>query len=316
MKSKFWSLVFLSSTGSPYSKKRIQIPSYIYILMFLFAIAGTVGMFRSIYIISNFAFAKLGVYEESKNNVNLKNKLVFLKKRVETEVIRSEKLIAFEDKTRTKFGMDPISHDVRLAGIGGKPDPEKVLLYSLKDPIVRSADTLRDNVYNLLRQSGLQESTFSRTVAHVVQQHDRWIQWPSIWPLGRIAGRITSFFGYRSDPFTGGTMFHEGLDIANSPGTPIFATADGVISFIGHSTDNYGNVIEVFHPNSSYKTIYGHLQNKIIVSQGMHIKRGQLIGYLGSSGRSTGPHLHYEIRSVGRPINPMDFVLPSDEIID
>ncbi len=126
---------------------------------------------------------------------------------------------------------------------------------------------------------------------------------PSIWP---VRGWLSSYFGKRIDPFTQAEKFHEGLDIANNVGLPIKVTANGVVIFSGEK-GGYGNVIIVKH-NYSLETRYAHLQSSI-VSVGQRVKKGELIGYLGNSGRSSGPHLHYEVRKNGIPVNPMNYIL-------
>ncbi len=126
-------------------------------------------------------------------------------------------------------------------------------------------------------------------------------------------GRITSHFGKRTDPVFEGTAIHHGIDIASGIGTPVLAAADGRVKFLGNKT-HWGNVIIVDHPKG-YQTIYAHL-HKFGISNGDTVSRGQMIGYLGNTGKSTGPHLHYEIRYFGKPLNPLPFLLPADIIAD
>jgi murein DD-endopeptidase MepM/ murein hydrolase activator NlpD len=122
---------------------------------------------------------------------------------------------------------------------------------------------------------------------------------PSIWPA---RGWLTGTFGGRSDPFTGEPGFHQGLDISTEKGQPVFATADGVIESASYTGD-YGNLIVVAH-GFGLTTRYGHL-SAFAVKPGRQVKRGDVIGYVGSTGRSTGAHLHYEILANGTLINPL-----------
>ncbi len=126
---------------------------------------------------------------------------------------------------------------------------------------------------------------------------------PSIMPA---KGLRTSKFGYRTSPFTGQKEFHAGLDIANRKGTKIFATANGKISFAGKRMF-IGNEVLIDHGHGIV-TKYGHL-SKILVKSGSRIKRGDVIGLMGSTGRSTGPHVHYEVRVNGIPVNPERYIL-------
>lgn len=122
---------------------------------------------------------------------------------------------------------------------------------------------------------------------------------PSIWP---VAGYLSSSYGTRRDPFTGGSDFHSGLDIAAPRGQPIQATADGLITSAAFN-GNYGHFIEVDH-GFGISTRYGHL-SRYSVTKGQRVQRGDVIGYVGSTGRSTSPHLHYEVLVNGRLTNPL-----------
>jgi murein DD-endopeptidase MepM/ murein hydrolase activator NlpD len=125
---------------------------------------------------------------------------------------------------------------------------------------------------------------------------------PSIWPAH---GWLTGTFGGRSDPFTGERGFHQGLDISTEKGQPVFATADGRVDSAGYSGD-YGNLIVLRH-NFGLTTRYGHL-SAFKVKVGQTVKRGDVIGYVGSTGRSTGTHVHYEILANGQLINPLQLL--------
>ncbi len=125
-------------------------------------------------------------------------------------------------------------------------------------------------------------------------------------PIGRpCRGYISSGFGRRKDPFTGKPAFHTGIDLVSYPGTPVKSTAEGKVIYAGRHS-GYGKVVVIRH-GYGYSTLYGHLQ-KITVRAGQRVKRGQIIGYLGNTGRSTGPHLHYEVRRYGRYLNPYRYI--------
>lgn len=129
---------------------------------------------------------------------------------------------------------------------------------------------------------------------------------PSIWPLADDGNAyISSNFGWRTDPFTGRQTIHEGLDIATWYNTPVLATADGVVTFVGRN-GGYGLMVTIEH-GFGFETRYAHL-NKTAVKKGQKVSRGDLIAYSGNSGRSSGPHLHYEVRKNNIPQNPRDFI--------
>jgi len=126
---------------------------------------------------------------------------------------------------------------------------------------------------------------------------------PSIKPA---AGWLTSQFGYRIDPFTGKPVMHAGLDIAASPGTPIVAPADGIVSFVGYES-GYGNLVSIDH-GYGVATRFAH-NSQILVKYGQKVKRRDRIATVGSTGRSSGPHCHYEVRVHGVPVNPINYIL-------
>jgi len=117
---------------------------------------------------------------------------------------------------------------------------------------------------------------------------------------------FTSGFGVRSDPFKSRAAMHPGIDLAGPYGTPIYATADGIVGRAEWNSGGYGNLVEIDHGHG-IQTRYGHL-SRSIVHAGERVKRGQLIAYMGSTGRSTGSHLHYEVRLDGRAVNPIPFL--------
>ena len=133
---------------------------------------------------------------------------------------------------------------------------------------------------------------------------------PSGRPVEKLS--LTSNFGVRSDPFNGGARMHKGIDIPGPKGTPIYATADGIVSRAGWAS-GYGNLVQISH-GGGMETRYGHM-SKLIVAANSYVRRGQLIGLMGSTGRSTGSHLHYEVRVDGQAINPIPFVTGPDVLV-
>jgi len=134
---------------------------------------------------------------------------------------------------------------------------------------------------------------------------DDWVNMadaPSLWP---VVGPITSSFGERQDPFSGEGAFHSGIDISTHFGEAVRATADGVVLTAGLAS-GYGREIMIDHGHG-IQTLYGHLSG-FAVSSGEEVRRGQIIGYVGTSGRSTGPHLHYEVRIRNTPVNPHKYL--------
>ncbi|CUH94192.1 putative secreted protein [Propionispora sp. 2/2-37] len=126
---------------------------------------------------------------------------------------------------------------------------------------------------------------------------------PSLWPA---SGAVTSGFGQRNSPWEDGSELHPGIDIAAGIGTPVVATADGEVVKSGWS-GGYGNIVQIDHGNG-IETIYGH-NSKVAVIVGQKVKKGQIVSFAGSTGRSTGPHVHYEIRVNGTAVDPIKFLV-------
>jgi murein DD-endopeptidase MepM/ murein hydrolase activator NlpD len=125
---------------------------------------------------------------------------------------------------------------------------------------------------------------------------------PQLWP---VAGRLLSFFGQRTDPFSGEGRFHTGLDISAGTGTPVRATADGMVAHAGWSS-GYGKLVVVKHPEG-HETYYAHLSRFNVVA-GQEVRMGEVVAYSGATGRAQSPHLHYEVRHHGTPLNPYKFL--------
>lgn len=156
---------------------------------------------------------------------------------------------------------------------------------------------------NLQAELKLQEQKLAEIKQEVLKKQTTLATTPSIWPA---RGDVTSRFGWRNSPWGSGSDWHPGIDIANNMGTPIFATADGEV-VRGEWSDGYGNLVQIDHRNG-IATLYGH-NSQIIVHNGQLVKKGQLIAYVGSTGNSTGPHVHYEIRVNGTAVNPESFLV-------
>jgi len=161
----------------------------------------------------------------------------------------------------------------------------------------------RDDVDKMAFRSRRIESDLSVLEQKLVAQSQLLASTPSIAP---VRGILTDGFGGRSDPFTGEQGTHNAIDISSAVGQPVRAPADGIV-VKAEWANGYGNVIYLSH-GYGYSTRYGHL-SAYAVKPGAHVKRGDIIAYVGSTGRSTGPHLHYEVRLNNNPVNPLEFIL-------
>jgi len=305
-----WSVVLVSS-GANSRTRSSRVPGFVMVLVLALFAAGAIGMAHTTYRVTRYAVARLGVTNEKKKNHNLVKIMRFLEELARKNAQSVEQLVHVEDRVRLKLGLSPVSDDVRKAGVGGPPSLEEIVLASLSDPLVVRADSIRQDIASLMRMLELENATMVTLEDYVRVQSNLWKQFPSVWPVN---GRLTSGFGYRYHPFYGVRMFHEGLDIANNFWTPIQCTADGVVASAGWLGD-YGRAVQIDHYGSGYRTVYAHLEQTAVV-EGALVKRGDIIGYMGNSGRSTGPHLHYEVHRLGKLADPSDFILPADVMVD
>ncbi|MCD5384057.1 M23 family metallopeptidase [candidate division WOR-3 bacterium] len=218
--------------------------------------------------------------------------------RLINEVERRHSRIFRLDETMRLTLNIPQSDDIKMFGTGGRYHPSKggrILeskggalnkrLELIKRGVAKTEESLAEVDYNL-RSSRKQ-------LKHI----------PSIMPTW---GRITSGFGWRNDPFTGRRAFHNGLDIANRAGTPVIATASGEVVYVGRM-GRLGLTVRIDH-GYGYTTLYGHLKS-FAVELYDRVERRDIIGYMGSTGRSTGPHLHYIVQKYGRDLNPINYIL-------
>lgn len=188
-------------------------------------------------------------------------------------------------------------------GIGGpsKADEQKLSVL-LQKKASESMEEVSSDMEFLHRQAGRQERSFDEIRRYVEQQRSLMSRTPSIWP---VRGWISSNFGSRLSPFSGSESFHAGIDIAKDANAPVKATADGKVVFAGWE-GGYGKLVIIDHANG-VSTLYGH-NAELKVSVGQRVTRGTVISLMGSTGESTGPHCHYEVRVRGISVNPMTYL--------
>lgn len=208
-----------------------------------------------------------------------------------------------DDIYRSIFGMHEIPMEIRNAGFGG------VNRYEHYEGVGQH-ELLKNTVVRLdmlTKKSYVQSKSFDEVVLLARRAGDMASCIPAIPPVvpDRSIYRLSSSFGYRKDPFTGRTKRHTGVDFALKPGNPVYATGEGVVESVKFEFFGYGNSVLIDH-GFGYKTRYAHLKS-IGVVEGMKVKRGECIGISGNSGRSSGPHLHYEVLYKDRHVNPANY---------
>ncbi len=203
---------------------------------------------------------------------------------------------------RTIFEAAPVPDSVRAKEIEQQKELQQVMAmnnYQLQTSIVKS-------IGNLVSRMTYQDKSYNEITGFIKNKQQLLACTPAIQPVSNSdLKRIASGFGSRIDPVYKTVKFHAGLDFAAPQGTPIYATANGVVKSAGNQGTGYGNHVVINH-GYGYETLYGHMF-KIKVRAGQQVKRGEIIGWVGSTGKSTGPHCHYEVHKNGTPIDPVYF---------
>lgn len=286
-----------------FSRKIGKKPEILRFLLFL-----TVALF--------FGFSVYGVFEgsslilEKQRVKNLKEKNSSLMHRLSVVEGQVKDLSSLIDTLylrdlalRTMAGLEYPPAEYQKMAIGGSLAPNSD---SRKDRL----EIIENEVNRLIDFSDHELNSYEEIQAKLNEDQRKRDHTPSIVP---VRGFISSRFGFRRDPFTGQRRFHEGLDIVAPIGTPIVAPADGRVRRVKWES-GFGLVLEIDH-GYGIVTRYAHT-SRVLVRPGQVIKRGQVIAYVGNTGRSTGPHLHYEVRIHGRPQDPLKFIIPAGVYYD
>ncbi len=214
-----------------------------------------------------------------------------------------ERLQNFYAKLKILANLDLQEPQDRAMAAGGpQPDTREINMY-LEESLRQQIQRVHWEMEELEMLAEIQERNAYKVERFFDSQRSLLASTPTIWP---IRGWITSSFGQRISPFTDKLQMHEGLDICARPGTPVKATAEGIVIYSGWKSD-FGKLVTIDH-GYGYRTRYGHL-SKIFVKNGQRVKRGDAVGAVGNTGRSTGPHLHYEVKVRGLPVNPKTYLL-------
>ncbi|MEO0292910.1 MAG: M23 family metallopeptidase [candidate division WOR-3 bacterium] len=292
---KKWTLLFITYKGKIWSITFSEKVVFYTIIV----LSTLLGAFTYITIEGTKKKALLLEYKklEYKRNEYL-TKFLGIKQKVESlqenlaEIGRNNEILSLIGKLRA------VNKAIKEMGTGGFQKTKE--FYSLElDSGVKEVERQIEKVANLIE---LERQTLKNADNKLKELQDKLSHYPSLWPT---TGRITSGFGWRPHPITGGKEFHKGYDISNRANTPVVATADGVVTFAGR-WGGYGNVVVIDH-GYGFSTRYAHL-NRAYVKEGQEVKRGHVIGTMGCTGFTTGTHLHYEVRVLGNVVNPMGYL--------
>ncbi len=256
------------------------------------------------------AVDQAGLNRLAAENLILRHRLETYDERLQELNVQMRRLVEFDTELRVIADLDLIDEDVRKLGVGGS-FPTEDELRDLDPGVAEELEAFSSRLDRLTREVQLQALSFEQISGHMERSGDRRSHTPSIRPC---AGWFVSGFGMRRDPFTGRMKFHDGLDIGASVGTPVHVTADGVVESIKYYSRGYGRTITINH-GYGYKTVYAHLSLSK-VKRYQRVQRGDVIGLVGNSGRSTGPHLHYEVQVLGKPTDPFKYIIPDEKYYD
>ena len=204
------------------------------------------------------------------------------------------------DVYRSIFEATPIPDSARVKEMLAKNEIR--LIQSLSNTAL--IENMRNQLNNLSLRMSFQGQSFTEITAMVKNKEKLLRAIPAIQPVSnKNLKRVASGFGYRIDPLYKDSRLHAGLDFSAPTGTPIYATADGEVQIAGFNTDGYGNKVVINH-GYGFQTLYAHMV-RVIANVGQSVKRGEVIGYVGSTGKSTGSHLHYEVIKRGTKVDPV-----------
>jgi len=237
------------------------------------------------------------------DNARMLTQYVILNKKLEQLAVVMEDVQHRDDNIyRVIFEAEPIDEAIRKAGFGGINRYKELEGYNDSELIIKTAEKLD----KLSKQLYIQSKSFDEVFEMAKKKEEMLAAIPAIQPVSnKDLKRMASGYGYRIDPQYKVRKMHHGMDFTAKTGTPIYATGDGKILKVERKRTGYGNSVRIDH-GYNYVTLYGHM-SKINCKVGQKVKRGDVIGYVGNTGKSFGPHCHYEVRKNGKPINPVNF---------
>jgi murein DD-endopeptidase MepM/ murein hydrolase activator NlpD len=268
-------------------------------------IGSVFAVLLTLYIVYDYASIKRDKIELSRLRTQTKEQsqqISDLTLKVDEFADRMEELKQFDKKLRILANYQT-GRDKKLPlGIGGSNSDNSRIKDLVNGDQGKLIAEMRKSVSKLNDDADVREKSFTELLGFLREQKSLLASTPSVWP---VKGWVTSEFGKRESPFSSGAEFHKGLDIATRMGKDVIAAADGLVVESAYQTDD-GNIVKIDHSHG-FSTAYAHL-SKIAVKQGTRVKRGDLIGYVGDSGRSTGTHLHYAVYINKVPVNPRRYL--------
>ncbi len=297
MGNKYYTILAIPQGEGPTKELRISTTFLSFISIAIITALLSICYLSYNYVETRDKIKKLASLEQT--NLLQENRLNFLMSKVGDFEKKMMDLAQFDKKIRIMTNLDNKHNGSPLLGVGGPVPGEEKTISRAAEAEAALIDRIHENMDQLLDESALQKDSFTELLDFLEKQKSILASTPSIWP---VIGWVTSEFGYRISPFTGKRESHKGIDIATEIGREVVAPADGIVVSAAKEK-SMGNLVKISHGNGMV-TIYGHLLKKSNIKKGQKVKRGDVIGYVGNSGRSTGSHLHYGVCINGVYVNP------------
>ena len=303
MDKRYITLFVLTNHAS--RTRQIKVP----VRLFKAAVAAGL-LFTVVFLAGIFDYARIrGNYSEyyslKKENTSQKIELQSFSSKINEMEGQIARLNLFDKKLRIIANIEApreMAHADQIMGLGGASSDDEFLT-SPSTQLDGLVTRMRSDIKRLEHQASFQESSFAELQEQLVKKVSFLAATPSIWPA---RGWVTSTYGDRISPFTGRPQMHKGIDIANRVGTSVVAPANGIVVKAG-ANGGFGKSVVISH-GYGIKTTYGHL-SEVFVKTGQRVERGEDIGAMGNTGRSTGPHLHYEVTYNDVSVNPSKYIL-------
>lgn len=303
MSTKHYTVMIIPHTRARFSRFKVSVPFVLILSIIALMCVVSTGLLPVFMTLSMNRAGEISALREENRELRAAGQ------EVDQSLTALREQVAFFETKATKFALMAGVQDLPSAQpAGGVREGSAGLTQSARTSPAVSGGQLRDELETLQERTGVLQSSYSILDKVYRDQSLLLASTPSIAP---VRGMVAYGFQWRRDPFTGQRAFHSGLDIVANAGTRVLAPADGVATFVGREV-GYGNVVYLSHGNG-ITTRYGHL-SAFAVRSGQEIRRGEVIGYVGNTGRSLGPHLHYEVLIQGTKVNPVDYIVDSDQI--
>lgn len=284
-----------------YKRIELSVANKIKKILYFFFGSALTGFFMVVIFLQFFDSPKEKILNREIQQLSIQYKII-QNKLEKTEIVLDDLQKRDDNIYRLIFEADPIPKSIRKAGYGGVNRYQDLTGFNNSELVISTSK----KIDQVTKQLYIQSKSFDEIIDLAKNKTTMLASIPAIQPVSnKDLSRMASGFGNRIHPIYKTKKFHAGMDFSAKTGTPIYATGDGEISKVKRSRKGYGNHVVINH-GFGYKTLYAHM-SKYIVKKRQKVKRGDIIGYVGNTGTSVAPHLHYEVHKDGKKINPVNF---------